>query len=119
MEDKDLERSPTRPTVPLTKKSYLRQLSPWSGTKDDVNFFSIFARPFPMLAYPAVVLAILGCEFLTSGILLENSDSNLSLRCRIACRCHLFQQFLLFRVSSTTLQLLGWNHRTDQYSIYQ
>lgn len=65
MEVKDLEQFPTRNTIPVTKKSYLKQLSPWSGTKKNVNIFSIFVRPFPMLAYPAVILSILSCEFVS------------------------------------------------------
>ncbi len=66
METKDLELFPTRNTVPVNQRSYLRSLSPWSGIKKNDNLFLIFCRPFPMLAYPAVILGILGCEFLSS-----------------------------------------------------
>lgn len=42
------------------KKTWLQELSLWSGTAKDTNLFELFVRPFPMIAYPAVMFAFLG-----------------------------------------------------------
>ena len=44
------------------KKSYIKQLSLYSGVPKDVNYFSIWVRPFPMIAYPAVIFGLLTCK---------------------------------------------------------
>ncbi|KAF2104890.1 MFS general substrate transporter [Rhizodiscina lignyota] len=44
----------------LPKKTWLQELSLWSGTAKDTNLFEMFVRPLPMLAYPAVMFAFLG-----------------------------------------------------------
>lgn len=45
-------------TIP--KKTYVQQLSLWSGTPSDENLLRMFVRPLPMIAYPAVLFAFLG-----------------------------------------------------------
>lgn len=45
------------------RKTYWQQLSLWSGTPADASVFGIFFRPFPLLAYPAVLWGVLSCEY--------------------------------------------------------
>ena len=49
-------------TTVTKKKSYLQQLSLWSGTAEGINYASLFLRPFPLLLYPAVLWAMLSCK---------------------------------------------------------
>lgn len=49
-----------RSTEQLPKKTWLQELSVWSGTAKDTNLFEMFVRPFPLIAYPAVAWAFLG-----------------------------------------------------------
>ncbi|KAK3300588.1 major facilitator superfamily domain-containing protein [Chaetomium fimeti] len=45
-------------TVP--KKTWLQEISLWSGTAPDTNLAKMFVRPLPMFAYPCVVYSFLG-----------------------------------------------------------
>ncbi|KAG7292842.1 hypothetical protein NEMBOFW57_002887 [Staphylotrichum longicolle] len=51
------EQSPPS-TVP--KKTWIRELSLWSGVAPDTNLLKMFIRPLPMFAYPCVIYAFLG-----------------------------------------------------------
>jgi hypothetical protein len=42
----------------LKKKSYLQQLSPWSGITKDSNILNLFLRPWPLVFYPATIFAL-------------------------------------------------------------
>lgn len=44
----------------IRKKSYLEELNPWSGLAEGVNLLELFARPWPMIVYPAVIYSFLG-----------------------------------------------------------
>lgn len=46
--------------IQLPKKTYLQQLSLWSGTPVNTNLVRLFFRPFPLIVYPAVFYAFLG-----------------------------------------------------------
>lgn len=50
-------------TTPRTT-TYLQMLKLWSGTTDE-SILTVLIRPFPTLAYPAVIWAIVGCGFST------------------------------------------------------
>ncbi|GAB7324494.1 hypothetical protein MBLNU13_g08410t1 [Cladosporium sp. NU13] len=41
-------------------KTYLQQLSLWSGVPKDTSLLRLFLRPFPFIAYPAVAFSFLG-----------------------------------------------------------
>lgn len=47
----------------LPKKTYLRQLSLWSGIAPGTNLFELCIRPFPLVLYPAVLWASVICAF--------------------------------------------------------
>lgn len=61
--------SPVSPSTPsrtlsderlqVPKKTYLQQISLWSGTAPNTNFLTLFFRPFPMIVYPAVFYGFL------------------------------------------------------------
>jgi hypothetical protein len=42
----------------IKKKSYLQQLSPWSGITKDSNIVNLFLRPWPLIFYPATIFAL-------------------------------------------------------------
>jgi hypothetical protein len=44
-------------------KPLFRLLSPWSGTESNSSYVGLFLRPFPLIAYPAVIWAVIGCEY--------------------------------------------------------
>ncbi|KAK4209683.1 protein HOL1 [Rhypophila decipiens] len=46
------------PQVP--KKSWMQELSLWSGVAPDTTLFKMFVRPLPMFVYPCVVYSFLG-----------------------------------------------------------
>ncbi|KAK0667314.1 putative transporter in the major facilitator superfamily [Cercophora samala] len=47
--------------VMVPKKSWVEELSLWSGTpKDDTSLWKMFLRPLPMFAYPCVIYSFLG-----------------------------------------------------------
>jgi MFS family permease len=41
-------------------KTYVQQLSLWSGVPKDTSLLRLFLRPFPFIAYPAVAFSFLG-----------------------------------------------------------
>ena len=41
-------------------KTYVQQLSLWTGVPKDTSLLRLFLRPFPFIAYPAVAFAFLG-----------------------------------------------------------
>jgi len=43
----------------VQRKTYIQELSLWSGIDKGSNFFRLFFRPWPMLCYPAVVYSFL------------------------------------------------------------
>ncbi|KAF2839092.1 MFS general substrate transporter [Patellaria atrata CBS 101060] len=47
-------------SISIPKKSYLQELSLWSGVAKDTNILKTFVRPLPMIVYPAVIFAFLG-----------------------------------------------------------
>ncbi|KAK4982407.1 hypothetical protein LTR66_009282 [Elasticomyces elasticus] len=52
--------SPRSSISQVPKKSWIREMSLWSGVPADTNLFKMFIRPLPLLAYPAVIFAFLG-----------------------------------------------------------
>lgn len=50
---------PVSPT-PVPLRTWTQQLSLWSGVPRDTSLIKLFIRPFPLIAYPAVILAFLG-----------------------------------------------------------
>jgi MFS family permease len=42
----------------LPKKTYLQEISLWSGVPSDTNLLEMFIRPFPLIAYPAILFAL-------------------------------------------------------------
>ncbi|KAK4116145.1 MFS general substrate transporter [Canariomyces notabilis] len=46
------------PTVP--KKTWVQELSLWSGVAPDTNLLKMFVRPMPMFVYPCVIYSFLG-----------------------------------------------------------
>jgi MFS family permease len=42
----------------LPKKTYMQELSLWSGVPSDTSLLEMFIRPFPLIAYPAVLFAL-------------------------------------------------------------
>ena len=48
------------------KKSYLAQLSPWSGRRTSDNLLGTFVRSFPTILYPVIFWVFLSCELLKS-----------------------------------------------------
>ena len=61
----EVEAAPARgsATVLLGKrKTWIENLSLFSGIDKESSIFHLFLRPFPLIVYPAVIWAILGCE---------------------------------------------------------
>lgn len=48
------------PVVEIPKKTFMQEMSLWSGLPKDTNLLKLFLRPLPMIAYPAVIIAFLG-----------------------------------------------------------
>lgn len=44
----------------IPKKSWMQEMSLWSGIAPDTNLFKMFVRPLPMFVYPCVVYSFLG-----------------------------------------------------------
>lgn len=44
----------------IPKKTWLQELSLWSGLPKGTNLLELFIRPFPLIVYPAVIFAFLG-----------------------------------------------------------
>jgi MFS family permease len=57
-EGKNEEAHDTPTTVP--KKTWIQELSLWSGTAPDTNLAKMFIRPLPMFAYPCVIYSLFG-----------------------------------------------------------
>lgn len=53
------EEAHAAPTT-VSKKSWVQELSLWSGTAPDTNLAKMFVRPLPMFAYPCVIYSFLG-----------------------------------------------------------
>ncbi|KAK3072547.1 hypothetical protein LTR53_006646, partial [Teratosphaeriaceae sp. CCFEE 6253] len=43
----------------VPKKTFMQELNPWSGVTKDTNLLELFIRPWPLIAYPAVIFAFL------------------------------------------------------------
>ncbi|KAH7126815.1 major facilitator superfamily domain-containing protein [Dendryphion nanum] len=43
----------------VPKKTFVQELSLWSGTTPETNLFKAFVRPFPLIVYPAVIFSFL------------------------------------------------------------
>ncbi|KAK5136176.1 hypothetical protein LTR08_004013 [Meristemomyces frigidus] len=43
----------------LPKKTWLQELSLWSGVPKSTNLLTLFIRPFPLILYPAVIFAFI------------------------------------------------------------
>ncbi|KAJ9660984.1 hypothetical protein H2201_006712 [Coniosporium apollinis] len=56
----------------IPKKSFIQELSLWSGTSADTNLFKMFIRPFPLLAYPAITYAFLGYSVALAWVVAVN-----------------------------------------------
>lgn len=50
----------TPPATTKPRKTWIQQLSLWSGVPKDTSLIKLFIRPFPLIAYPAVILSFLG-----------------------------------------------------------
>jgi MFS family permease len=44
----------------IPRKTFVQNLSLWSGTPKETNLFKLFIRPLPLIVYPAVILSFLG-----------------------------------------------------------
>jgi len=49
-----------RHTSQVQPKTYVQQLSLWTGIPKDISLLRLFLRPFPFIAYPAVAFSFLG-----------------------------------------------------------
>ena len=47
-------------TAHVRPKTYIQQLSLWTGVPKETSLLKLFLRPFPMIAYPAVAFSFLG-----------------------------------------------------------
>jgi hypothetical protein len=56
-------------------KTYVQQLSLWSGVPKDTSLLRLFLRPFPFIAYPAVAFSFLGYAYVPFHILLLSSQT--------------------------------------------
>ena len=52
----------TTPATIASKKTYIQELSLWSGLYTHATYFQLFWRPIPLLAYPACLFAALTCK---------------------------------------------------------
>ncbi len=44
----------------MPRKTWVQELSLWSGVSSETSLFGMFVRPFPMFLYPCVIYAFLG-----------------------------------------------------------
>jgi hypothetical protein len=63
-EEKGVNTSESNVDVPtitsaIPKKSFLEGLKPWSHINPDSSYLALFIRPWPLLAYPAVIYSFL------------------------------------------------------------
>jgi MFS family permease len=54
------EQAPTANVVTVPKKTWVQELSLWSGVAPETNLFLMFIRPIPMFVYPCVIYSFLG-----------------------------------------------------------
>ncbi|KAK4231129.1 protein HOL1 [Podospora fimiseda] len=52
--------SPSSTDTTIPQKSYLKELSIYSGTPPQTNLLKLFLRPIPLFAYPCVIYSFLG-----------------------------------------------------------
>jgi hypothetical protein len=45
--------------APSNKRTFLQELSPWSGINHEQNFWKLLFRPLPMIVYPATIFGFL------------------------------------------------------------
>jgi len=57
---RELPGSPASEQIQVPKKTYVQEISLWSGTPSDTNLLKMFIRPFPFIVYPAILFAFLG-----------------------------------------------------------
>lgn len=96
-----------------TRKTYLQELSPWSGVNKTSNWLSLFLRPFPLIAYPACTFAVLACKPIT----MQHCEMVLT-SSRFHCtRTNRNDQCgQLPNPGVTALLFRRWNRRPDQHS---
>ena len=51
--------SPPSHNSPVQKKTFLQELKPWSSRHPNTSYLSFIIRPWPLLAYPAVIYSFL------------------------------------------------------------
>jgi MFS family permease len=56
----DKEQAPTANVATIPKKTWVQELSMWSGLAPETNLFLMFIRPIPMFVYPCVIYSFLG-----------------------------------------------------------
>lgn len=61
------------PIQEVKKRTWLQELSLWSGTPKDTNLFKLILRPFPLIVYPAVLLACLGYTVSLAWVVMINA----------------------------------------------
>lgn len=59
-EKTDVETAPVTVVPAVPKKTWVQELSLWSGLAPDTNLFIMFVRPLPMFVYPCVIYSFLG-----------------------------------------------------------
>lgn len=64
--------SPTTSSATPPKKSQMQLLNIYSGVPKDMNILELFLRPFPLIAYPAVLWATLACQLSSPEKLLSH-----------------------------------------------
>ncbi|GAB7356033.1 hypothetical protein MBLNU459_g6651t1 [Dothideomycetes sp. NU459] len=62
--------NPSSTSIP--QKSWVQQLSLWSGVPKDTSLIKLFVRPFPLIVYPAVILAFLGYAITLAAVVAVN-----------------------------------------------
>ncbi len=62
IEDRDAKAEAQESTAPvqIPKKTWVQEMSLWSGLAPDTNLLKMFLRPFPMFTYPCVIYSFLG-----------------------------------------------------------
>jgi MFS family permease len=70
-------------TQPL--KSWAQQMSLWSGVDRNCGYLTLFFRPFPLAAYPAVIWATISCK---TPSFLVSARPKLANYCHIKTLCH-------------------------------
>jgi hypothetical protein len=111
----ELAPSPTAASTIPPKKSQLQLLAFCSGVPKEMNLLELFLRPFPLIAYPAVLWATLACQYSSLEELLS-LPLIFSSRCRRAGdKCHVIRRQSC-RLTSTPVQLQQRHQWIDQHS---